>query len=224
MSEGRRGALVAGLLVVVAAVVLTTAWATRERPFTASIPQPPPLEATAIVPVPPGEEVCLLDATVLPRSEVAQFRVGTRGRPPVPLTFTVRAGDGYRSSSPIPATWKDNDLLAARVSPPPSPVFARACLRNRGRRTIDVYASDDRSKTLLATYVGEERVKPNIQLSFVEAEPASIASRTSRVVRGLDAFRPGVVGPWLLWPLFALVALGLPLGLTWAMWCTTREP
>ena len=222
MSEGRRGALVAGAIVALAAVVLTVLWATRERPFTASIPQPPPLEATAVVPVPPGEEACLLDATVLPRSEVAQFRVGTRGRPPVPLTFTLRGDEGYRSSSSVPATWKDNDLLSARVSPPPAPTFARACVRNGGRRTIDLYASDDRSKTLLATYVGDERVEPNIQLSFVEAEPATIASRASRIVRSLEAFRPGFVGPWSLWPLFVLVVLGVPLGLAGAMWRAGR--
>jgi hypothetical protein len=33
----------------------------------------------------------------------------------------------------------------------------------------------------------------------------------------MAAFRPGVVGPWLLWPLLVLTVLGVPAGVAWAL-------
>ncbi len=38
----------------------------------------------------------------------------------------------------------------------------------------------------------------------------------------MSAFRPGIVGPWLLWPLLVLVVLGVP-GRACCGRCAARE-
>jgi hypothetical protein len=40
--------------------------------------------------------------------------------------------------------------------------------------------------------------------------------RASATIERIAIFRPGIVGPWLLWPLAALVLVGIPAGAVWA--------
>ena len=213
----RLGVLAAGAAVAVAAVALTLVWALKERPFTASIPQPPPLESTALVTVRPGALACLHDATVLPDSEVAQVRVGTRGRPPVPLSVSVAGPGGYRSVTRVAPSWKDNDLISAAVRPPAHAVRGTVCVRNGGSRAVDLYASDDRAHTPATTTVDGRKVKPNFQVAFYEARPGTIAAHVGRIEQEIDAFRPAFVGPWLIWPLALLAILGPPAAIVVAL-------
>jgi hypothetical protein len=37
------------------------------------------------------------------------------------------------------------------------------------------------------------------------------------IIAHMSAFRPGIVGPWLLWPLLVLVVVGVPGGVLWAI-------
>jgi hypothetical protein len=215
--------LVVGAGVLVAVVVLAIAFLGKDRRFHASVPQPTPLESTAVVPVPAGESACLDGITVWPTSEVAEFRIGTRGKPPVPIGVTLSGPGGYRSTAHIPATWKDNDLLSARLDPPSRTLAGRFCLRNEGRRPVDVYAADDRTQTLFATYVGAKRADANIDLAFFEAEPGTVANHAGSILDHMSVFRPGFIGPWLLWPLAVLVVLGVPCAFVWAMWRAVRE-
>src|SRR5688572_24193587 len=100
------------------AVWLAAGWATKDRAYLSSVPQPPPVQYTVVIPVAPGASVCIDGATILPDSDLAQFRIGTRAKPPVPVTATASGPGGYRSVARIPATWKDNDLLTADIDPP----------------------------------------------------------------------------------------------------------
>jgi hypothetical protein len=215
--------LAVGALLVLVSAVLFFSWATEERPFRASVPQPPPLDRTSVLPVRGGQEACLSQVTVLARSETAAFRVGTRGRPPVPLATQLTGPGGYRTTARIAADWADNDLLTVALEPPRQSLHGRFCIRNLGRHTVDLYAADERARTISPQTVGGDARREQMQLSFGEQAPRSVADRRGVIQRGIEAFRPAVVGPWLLWPLLVLVVAGLPIGTVAALRGALRE-
>lgn len=222
---GAVGVLVVTAAIVVTLVVLVVGWADEERTFIVSAPQSPPLEFTPVVRVAPAKAVCLSGATLVPDAHVAAVRVGTRGRPGVPLTATLTAPGGFRQSRSIPGTWVDNDLLTFAFDPPARPVHGTFCLRNDGRRTVDVYAAADRTKSVAATRVDGRLVdKTNIQLSFFERRPSTLRRHVGDIIDTLTVFRPGIIGPVVVWTLFILTLAGLPLGVGFAMWRAVREP
>jgi hypothetical protein len=221
---GAVGVLVALVALVVAVVVLTVRWADKDRPFVVSVPQSAPLAFTPVVPVTPDREVCLSDVTIVPDGKVAAVRVGTRRKPGVPVTATLSGPGGYREAKSIPGDWKDNDLLAFEFDPPSRPAHGSFCLRNDGERTIDVYAANDQTESISQTRVDGRRQRRNIQLSFYEKTPSTLRRHAGDIAEALSVFRPGVVGPGVIWLLFALVVAGLPLGLGFAMWRAVREP
>lgn len=59
----RRLVLIAGALVAVLGVVLAAAWVTKDREFTASVPQPPPLQRVALLDLRGGQTACIEDIT-----------------------------------------------------------------------------------------------------------------------------------------------------------------
>ena len=224
----RRTTGAVGVLLVVAAlivtlVVLTVRWADKERPFVASVPQSAPLANTPIVPVTPGREVCLAPVTIVPEGEIATVRIGTRRKPGVPVTATLKA-PGYRETKSIPGTWKDNDLLAFDFDPPSRPAHGSFCLRNEGKRAVDVYAAEDQTKSTAVTRVDGRRQQRNIQLTFHEKAPSTLREHAGDIVDSLSLLRPGVVGPVTLWIVFGLLLVVVPLGLGFAMWRAVREP
>lgn len=222
--SGAAGVLVVGLLLLAATAWLVVGWLNEARPFVASVPQPSPLVSTPVIPVKPGNSVCIDSAVVTPRSEVATFRIGTRRRPGVDLSTSLR-GPGYESRDRIPGrAWKDNDLLQVDLRRPERPVEATFCVRNDGRRTVDFYGADDRSKTMAITRVAGRRVVPNLQLAFIEREPATLGRRVGDIAEELSTFRPGVVTPATVWIVAILTVVGLPLLLILAMWRAVREP
>ena len=213
-----RGVLAVAGALIVAVVVLTIAWAVKERPFTASIPQAPPLDEVALVRLPAGGEVCERGITILPRSQVAEIRIGTRGAPPVPLTYAV-SGRGYRTSGTVEPTWVDNALIPIALDPPDRPVHGTFCVRNDGRRSVDLYGAGGKSQTSAVTESGGRRLPANVVLALRERNAATVASRTGQLADRASAFRPP--GPVVLWLLAILVVAGVPLAVGWAMWRAT---
>ena len=218
------GAALAGLVVVAVGAFLTLTWAREARTFTASVPQPPPLTATSILDVRPGEDACLSDITILPDSEVALVKVGTRGKPGVPLSATVTGPGGYRATGEVAGReWTDNDLIPIRFRPPDRELHGDFCLRNDGKRRIYVYAAEDRSRTTAKSRIGGDLVLPNMQLTFTEASPGTIAGHRSRITDQLTVFRPAIVGPWTIRLLFALVVAALTVGIPLALLLALRR-
>ena len=206
--------VVATVGVLVAAVLLTLGWATKERRFVASAPQPPPLYETEFVTVFGGDRVCMEQATSTPRGDLAQIRVSTNGRPPEPLSITVTDLGDYRTTGRFPRRYKDNDVLSARIEPPSRPLHTRACIKNEGDRPVDVFAAGDESPTLdAAIFDPRGRDIDYIPvLRILEADRTTVAANAGDIAREVTVFRPGWVGTWLLWPLAVLVVLGLPAG------------
>jgi hypothetical protein len=55
-------------------------------------------------------------------------------------------------------------------------------------------------------------------LAFAEGRTSSALRETPEVITRMTAFKPGIVGPRLLWPLLALTVIGIPAGILWAAW------
>ena len=220
MSE-RRGVLLVGALVLVAAVVLTIGWAGRSREFVASSPQPSPLFETRFVTVGSGEELCLQDVTAVPGALLAQLRVSINGREPVPLTLRMFGSGGYFALARIPPTYRDDDVLNVPIDGPARPVHARACVRNDGRHAVAFYAAPDASPTLAAE-IDRSNVDDNPVLRLLEAERGTIGGHAARIAEQVTVFRPPFVGAWLVWLLALLVVVGLPALVTLALWRALR--
>jgi hypothetical protein len=217
-------ALLAGLVVLAAgAVHWWVPWLTRDRDFSASVPQPPPLFNLPYIGLDARERACFPDAVMDTHSETARFRVHLGRRPAQPLTLTL-GGPGYRLVRRIPATYTDDATIRVPVRAPARDVAVRVCLSNDGRRRIALFGSDDQTKAPYSTHVGGRPVKANPQFAFYERRPVAIADRTGVVMARVRTFRPGIVGPGLVWPLVALVVIGVPAGVLFALYAGWSEP
>jgi hypothetical protein len=201
----------AGVIVLlVVAVVVWRPFATKSRVYTTTVAQAPSKFAVQLLPLKPGQRSCL-DAIALDRrSAVARFQVGTYAKPGVPLEFQV-AAPGYRVSKQIPASaYTDSQIIQVGFPAPGRDVEATACLVNRGRRQVAMYASTGGEISASQDTIGGKPADLNWWLAFYETKPTSIADRAPTIASRMSVFRPGFVGPWLIWPLALLVLLGVP--------------
>lgn len=216
--------LAAGLAVLLAgAIWIVAPFLVRERDYAASIPQPYPLVTTPLVVLGADDRVCMGSAVIDEHSEEARFRIGTYGKPGSAIVLDIR-GVGYRERVRIPGrAYTDNTLVEAPVDPPARATEVRICLRNAGPRRIALYASDDRTRSRSDAFVNGEPSAAVPDFAFYEREPRTLLERLPLALDRMDTFRPGLIGPWLLWPLAALFVLGVPAALLWAFASSVRE-
>lgn len=211
----RSAALAGAPVVAVAAIAIGVQYLVKERDYPATVPQPSPLVRTALVAVGPGARACWGPVVVDTRGARALIKVGTNGHRPAPLELTLRA-PGWTVRRPIAGTYANNAVVAVDVPPPAHDVAATACVANAGRDTMQLYAADDRTKAPYDTHVGPHDVRAVPQLAFFERRRHSIAARLATTFERMRAFRWGVLGPWLFWPLAVLFAVGVPAAVLWA--------
>jgi hypothetical protein len=194
----------------------------RNRPMPSAVPSPAALFSVAAVRVPGGREACFGDAAIEQHSQQALFTVRT-GRPQgPPLELTARA-PGWSQDVPVPGGYGDGATVSVPLRPPSAPVLARVCIRNRGGRAIALSASDDRTRSRSIAEVGGRSQRKSIWFALFERRPTSFARRMPTVLERVTAFRPGLIGVWLLWPLLGAVVLGVPAALVWAYVAAVRE-
>ena len=217
----RRPALLAaaaGLLVVaIGALAWWAPFVRAPRDYPATIPQTVPLFTTPLVALRHGQQVCFSPAVMDRRSEQPRFRAATPSSPTGGALALTIAGPGYRYAARVPGGYANNSLLTVPVRPPPRDIATRICLRNEGRPTIALFGVDDRTRAPLTVTRDGRRIGPAVQFAFFEARPTSIARRLPTTLDRMQAFRPGLLGPWLFWPLLLLCLGGLPLGAVWAV-------
>jgi len=212
----RRAAVGATVVVILAGVLIGLLPAlTRDRDYPAEIPSPPALRETAFVGVPPGSRACWRYAVAEHHAGQARFKVGTRGRPGQPLVLGM-TGDGYRARAAIPGGYKDNAELRVAIPRPPHDAEVLTCVRNAGRRLVNLYASRDRTRSRSRATVDGRPSGASVWFALFEPRPASLLDRLGATMSRMSAFRAGIVGPWLLWPLALLFVLGVPAGTVWA--------
>jgi hypothetical protein len=222
----RRQALFA--VIAGAAVVLFGALAwwrpflTEDRGFPAAHPQPAPLFSLPMLPLAAGQQTCFAPAVIDTRSQRAAFNVDTGGRPGEPLRLTM-SGPGYRFATPVKGGYPDHSLLLVPVPAPRRDLALRICIENTGRRTVSLWGADDRTRTPMRTTRSGESLNANPVFVFYEAEPGSLLGHLGIAFRRMAEFRPGMLGPWLFWPLALVCVVGLVAGALWALWRSVAD-
>lgn len=204
---GRSGAALAGGL-----AVLLGFWILAARPFLseptsgiASVPQPPALNAMALVPVPRGSTACLDGATVTRESRQLLVRVGTYGKPAGGLGVTLSA-PGYRSTTTLPpGSFRDNDLVTVPITPPRTDRLATICLRNTGRDPVALYGVTRSWSSRSHTTIDGHEVPENVTLTLLSGVQPRLVDARDSIMRRALLFDPEVVASWWLWPLVILV-------------------
>jgi hypothetical protein len=210
-------------VLLLAAVFIWRPYATRSREYPTTIAQAPARFSTVLVGLGPRQRACLDAIALDARSAVARFQVGTYGKPPVPLDFQV-VGSGYRADVPIAASaYGDNEIVQTAVPTPGHDVEASACIVNRGSHGVALYAANAGEVSPSQATLDGKPISTNYWLGFYERRPTSIAHRSPSIAARMSIFRPGFVGPWLIWPLAALFVIAVPLGMLVAYYRALRD-
>ena len=224
MARGRPALGAAGVVIALAifAVAVVAPWASRDAVRPASVPSPPPLLELGLVPVAPGEIACIRPVVIDEHSARATFGITTYGKPGPPVRVRLR-GRGYRQTGRIAGGYADNLGHQVEIAPPRSAVAAEACFRNAGRSPLALFGTArHRPNSRSRSRVEERPVNSDIALAFFERGPRSLVDRLPDTVERVTAFRPALVGPWLVWALLALVLLGVPAAAAWAVSAAAR--
>ena len=215
--------LVAGVVALVGVVgvtvLVTIPFFAKDRRLPAVVVQPSPLFSTALIAVAPDQEACIRDAAIDRYSEVALFQVATKRKPGVPLEFTVK-GAGYAQKVRQPGDYADNDIVSVRIDPPERPTTVSVCIRNQGKRQIELYGTGDTSAAPVRTELDGARTQ-NFNLAFYEAEEVSLWKRKHAVAERAGRFRP--VGEDTVLLLAALVVAVVPVALALALVLSVRR-
>ena len=211
----RVGTITAVACLLVGGGLWVVPWLTRSRELPAGVPSPAALFSVELVRLGPAQTACSPNVALDPRGSRARLQVRTFGRPGAPLRLTLQ-GVGYRSASTIPGGYGDGSTVVASLRAPDRATLVRSCVENLGTRRVALMASADRTRSRSVTSVEGRSTGKSAWLSFYEARRHSLLARASATIERIATFRPGIVGPWLLWPLAALVLVGIPAGTVWA--------
>jgi hypothetical protein len=210
-----RPVLLTVALVGALAAVLFGRFLLADRDLVASTPSPRPVFKITPLVVPEGDRLCIDDVTIPRDARQIRFQVTTGGRPGPALDVALRAR-GYSAGVHVAGGYADNALVVEPMRAPGADVLGRVCIRADGRIAL-VGTTEERTLSRPQGSVAGHRVDPDAFLAFYEDRHGSAIRRTPAIIDRMAAFRPGIVGSWLLWPLLALTAIGVPLGVVWAV-------
>jgi hypothetical protein len=211
-----RAVLLPAVIACVVAAALFVPFLAEDRELVAATPSPRPLFQLSLVEIGPREQLCISDVTIPADADQLRFQVGTFGRPGPELAVTLQAR-GYRERSSVPGGYADNALVASAMRPPAGDRLGTVCIADRGRRPIALAGTaEERTQSRPEGRIGGAAVPADVYLAFYQDGSASALERVPEIVDRMSAFRPGVVAPWLLWPLLALVVMGVPAGVVFA--------
>jgi hypothetical protein len=200
----------AAVVAVVLLVTLMLPYAQEKHRIATEVPQPYPLYETSLVELRPRQQGCEDQIGLLPGLQVAQMRIGTFGKRPAPLEFSLLA-QGYREAVPVPAnTYNDNGLLQVPFKGPPKPLEGSVCVANRGEVNVALYAAADITKSRSTTLVAGRPWPSNFDLAFYADRKESLIEAKGAILKRALLFHAHV-GINLLRLLVLLFLLGLPL-------------
>jgi hypothetical protein len=212
-----RWAVLAALATCAIAAALFARALTEDRELVAAVPSPRPMIEVSLLDVQPGEELCVSGVTIPADARRLRIQVGTFGPPGPELDVTLAAA-GYRERLTVPAGYPDSAVITTAMDPPGGARLGEVCLSHRGSRKIAlVGAREERTLSRPESRVGGKLAEADTYLAFYDGGPASALGQAGEIVRRMGAFRPAIVGPGLLWPLLALVVVGVPAGVLWTV-------
>jgi hypothetical protein len=211
-------------LILAGALIWYRPYLTARSNAISEVPAPSALFAVSEFSVPAGGRACMDSVTVNPNSRVAAFmlrpaRPTPAGGPPVDL---VLSAPGYRATLHVPGGYPGGSVALSIASPPRAEI-GTACFVNRGRSTVLLDGTTEartvsRSRVLVDGYtaVGD------IALTFYDSRSRSLLDGLGEVFGHASNLTDRLVPVWLIWLLSALVALGVPCGMTVALYHALR--
>ena len=213
----------AGLGLLIACVAWFVPYLTRERHNLAGVPVPPPFIAQTPVKIGSGSEACLSDVAFDTDAEFVELTALSASRPPLEVVARAR---GYRATGRVPRGDEAVPTMFARIDPPEQSVIGTLCIKNRGKRRIDLLGTAD-ARTGVGrpvTRVDGAEVAPDITVLLFAPDNGSVLERLGQLVDRAAAFKPGLFGlPVLLWIVLLLAAFGIPAAALYAMLSSFRE-
>jgi hypothetical protein len=202
----------AGLVLLIAFFAWFLPYLTRERENVAGVPVPPPLIAQTPVQMVPGSEACLSEVAFDPEAELVELSALTAPRPRPPLQIVAEA-PGYRETATAPGGYEPLTALYAPIDPPKRSVVGTLCIRNRGKRRIDLLGTTD-PRTAVGrpvTSIDGEDIAGDITVRLLSTHPGSVLERLGQLVDRIAAFKPGLFGtPVFLWMVLLFTVIGVP--------------
>jgi hypothetical protein len=217
----RRAALIAFAVAVVAGFgwLLKTA-AGDEREVAYSLGVPPTGVAASIA---PGKRVCQEPIDLPTGAGAVVFPVATDGQAGQPLDVTVRTPSGQvLGHGKIAGGYVDGTEQTAKLDRTAGPAERSAvCIANEGSVPVFIYGSENVTSSHT---VADGVVNPvDLDIRFLDDTPPAFLGEIPDAFERAVLFRPGWVGTWVYWLLFALMVLGAPLLLGFAVWRAARD-
>jgi hypothetical protein len=207
----RRWVLLPALVLALAGAAIFLRFLTRDRDVIASTPSPRPVFTVTYVPLDPGRRLCIGDVTIPHDARRLRFAVRTYGRPG-PALHVALAGRTVAVSAGYP----DGAQIDVPMTPPERTQLGSVCLRSEGRVAL-VGSTEERTQSRPQSRLDGRPVAADSYLAFGQGRSASALRETPQIIGRMSAFKPGIAGPWLLWPLLVLVVAGMPAGIVWAL-------
>ncbi len=206
-----RALIIAGaaIVLIVLLATLILPYLEQDRRIATEVPQPAPLFSVSLVEMLAGQQACADEIGLLPGRQVAEMRIGTYGKPAVPLVMTLLA-PGYREAVPVAPRYVNNGLLEVPFDGPAKTLEGSVCVTNEGREPVALYASADRTRSRSTTIVAGRLWPSNFDLAFYAAKRQSLLDQAATIMRRLRLFHAHV-GLGLLWLLAVLFVIGIPL-------------
>jgi hypothetical protein len=196
----------------------------RARPVMTATPSLGPLGSRADVRLPGGSRLCVAPVPFDPSTQVAQIVVNAPGGP-IPLAFDA-SGPRYVSRTTIVAPRSEAATpVNATLRPAPRSLVGKLCVHNRSHAVVSLLGTNEgRSLGIAKTSVdGRVLADQAIALTFLEARPHSLLSRSGEVLGRASELTGGLLPVWLLWPLLALAAVGAPVAIVAAFYASARD-
>lgn len=208
--------LAAIALVALAGVVLAGLRSHRDLAFSLGVPS---LRVAAVAP--PGVPLCQKNIDVVHTFDAVRFTPRSVGRPGPALSVAVRRSGSAAAlaGTQVPGGYPDNRTLRVRVGHVAAgrgPVDV--CITPQGRYGVGLVGGNRESEPATRAYLGDTIVpRYSVAMDFHTARSHTLLSQLPRIFHRASLFRPQWVGAWTFWLLAAIVALGVPALLAWAL-------
>jgi hypothetical protein len=222
-----RRALLAFGFVVAAGVILAAALAlTRESRLVYTLGAGP---GAPVAVLRGGQQACQKPVDPPPeRFDRVVVSLGTFGRPGPPVDVLLRPyapgaktiRGRLRGGYPDVGVTREHAIAVTATLRGP----AEICLRNRGTRRVAVFGAPGLAHRTSSATVAGKPIGGDLAIRLESARPRSLLSRLPDVFRHAALFKPSWVGPWTFWVLTALVLVGVPVVMGWAVARAARDP
>lgn len=225
MPSRAAGVLLAGALAVALGAIIVLATDERTLAFSNGV-----AAETVIAQLAPGQRACQPGVVVAEPFAGVELVLDTGGRPGPPLELTVRE----RRARDTLATGKVRGGYAGRLGTGGAVAVARlrrvragrqvqVCVANAGRQPVGVTGTSGRERREPRVQLRRppRRLSANLHLNFLRPRPTSLLAELPRAFERAALWHPPLVGAWTFWLLAALVGLGVPLLLAWAVYAAS---